>query len=989
MRTRAVRGALLGILVALTVWVAGGWFFFRSMERGAFELLFRARGIRYPAPQIVIVVADDSTISRYSYPLPRRVYADLIDHLAKVGAQVVAMDIMFVSPSAASHQSGTVDDAALIAASRRAGRVVHAAALNFEPNRDPLISNAQQGNATTILERFQIPDRGAASGDTVWGSAAMPSLQKTAAGLGHVNAPPEYNGVLYRIPHALRFRGGGEPVLYPSLALAAATVYYGASPKDIVVKSDSIVLPTPRNSETRERRIPVDSDGRTWVNWIGQHNSFTTYSITNILDGKIPAANLKDKIILVGTTAAGSFELRSTPFSTVQPAVELQANALDDILMNRSLHYAPFWWGFALLVLCPATVGAIALTRSGKFSIFATLGVCASLWFLALGVFSYGNILLQVAAPILVSLLTWGIATGYRQYQDAQQLRMAEERYAMAVRGANDGLWDWDVRTGEIYFAPRWKSMLGYADTEIGASLRDWFDLVHPDDLEQVKAQIDAHLADGVAHFESQHRMKHKDGRWVWVLSRGLRVDGDDGKPARMAGSQSDISLQVEANEQLERNAFYDSLTGLPNRALFLNLMSRALGRSRRSPDYRFAVLFMDLDRFKLVNDSLGHARGDEFLVAVARRLESCLRPGDTAARLGGDEFTVLLDDIGDAGAAARIVERIQSEIIKPFDVGGHEVFPTSSIGIALSGPAYHHPEELLRDADTAMYRAKALGRARHAVFDEAMHEHALGLLRLETDLRRALERQNFKVFYQPIVDLQSGHISGFEALVRWHHPERGMVPPGEFIALAEETGLIIPLDHIVLREACSQLEAWKIQFPEKSLTMSVNLSSKQFAQPDLVPQIGRIMNESGVDPKRLKLEITEGVLMNNPETAAAMLRELRAMNIRLSIDDFGTGYSSLSYLHRFPLDTLKVDQSFVNRMGTNGENSEIVRTIVTLARNLNMDVIAEGIETPSQMHQLRDLKCEYGQGYLFAKPLPAIDAEALLNHQPDWLAMR
>jgi len=581
------------------------------------------------------------------------------------------------------------------------------------------------------------------------------------------------------------------------------------------------------------------------------------------------------------------------------------------------------------------------------------------------------------------------VCVAYLQFLDARRLRLAEERYALAVRGANDGIWDWNLQSGEIYFSPRWKAMLGYEEAEISSRTDEWFGRVHVEDISHLKAQLDAHLADGAAHFESHHRIQHKDGRYLHVLARGLRVCDEQGKPSRMAGSQSDISEQTAANEQLEYNAFYDSLTGLANRALFMQLMTRALSSPRRRGDYRFAALFLDLDRFKVINDSLGHARGDDLLIGVARRIEGVLRPGDTAARLGGDEFTVLLDDVGDIGVATRIAERIQEELSKVFVIGGQEIYPSISIGIAISTPEYRQAEDLLRDADTAMYRAKAAGRARHAVFDEEMHAAALDLLRLETDLRRALDRNEFFVVYQPIVHLASGEISGFEALVRWNHPQRGLVSPGAFIPLAEETGLVIALDHFVLREACQQIRAWQEMFAGREFTISANLSSKQFLQNDLVAKVQFALAQSGLPPQSLKLEITEGVLMNDPEAAATMLHNLRALGIRLSIDDFGTGYSSLSYLHRFPLDTLKVDQSFVKRMQADGQGGEIVDTIVQLARNLRMDVIAEGIETPEQLQRLRAIDCDYGQGYLFSRPMTSDKAQDLLESHPNWAVSR
>lgn len=414
--------------------------------------------------------------------------------------------------------------------------------------------------------------------------------------------------------------------------------------------------------------------------------------------------------------------------------------------------------------------------------------------------------------------------------------------------------------------------------------------------------------------------------------------------------------------------------------------VDHALKLAKRHKDYLFAVLFLDLDRFKVVNDSLGHKIGDQLLIAIARQLEECLRTTDTVARLGGDEFTILLEDINDIKDATRVAERIQQAIHTPFNLSGQEVFTTASIGIALSSTGYDRTEDLLRDADIAMYRAKELGKARHEVFDKVMHAHALELLRLENDLRRALERQEFEVYYQPITSLFTGTLTGFEALLRWRHPERGLVSPLEFIPVAEETGLIIPLGQWVLREACRQLRTWQTQFPMKDpLKISVNLSGKQLKELDLIAQIDQILEETGLDGSHLKLEITESVLMDNADTATKMLLQLRARNIQLSVDDFGTGYSSLSYLHRFPVNTLKIDRSFVSQMNPNDRNSEIVRTIVTLAHSLRMDVIAEGVETPEQLSALKILKCEQGQGYFFSKPLTKEAAGKLLAQVPQW----
>jgi diguanylate cyclase (GGDEF)-like protein len=432
-----------------------------------------------------------------------------------------------------------------------------------------------------------------------------------------------------------------------------------------------------------------------------------------------------------------------------------------------------------------------------------------------------------------------------------------------------------------------------------------------------------------------------------------------------------------ESREHFRHAAFHDALTGLPNRSLFTDHLRVALRRAHQNEKYLFGVLFLDLDRFKNINDSLGHPCGDELLILVARRLEMCIRQTDMVARFGGDEFAILLDAIQDASDVVRIAEKVQQAISAPFKLVSHETITTASIGVALSSGGYTEAEDIIRDADTAMYRAKDRGKARCEIFDTAMHTRAVTLLRLESDLRRALEKDEFCVYYQPIISLASGELHGFEALVRWQQPERGIVSPSDFIPLAEETGLILPIGLCVLRDACLQLRKWQqYSWSNRDLIMSVNLSGKQLEQPDLIERIEEVLHESQINPWHLKLEITETVVMENPELAAVTLAKLRSLGVRLSIDDFGTGYSSLSYLNRFPVDTLKIDRSFVSSMNEADENLQIVKTIITLAGNLGMQVVAEGVETEAQLDQLRSLKCQYAQGFLFATPLEVVDAD-------------
>ena len=437
---------------------------------------------------------------------------------------------------------------------------------------------------------------------------------------------------------------------------------------------------------------------------------------------------------------------------------------------------------------------------------------------------------------------------------------------------------------------------------------------------------------------------------------------------------------RVEEQERIRRAAFHDSLTGLANRALLNEHLRVAINHSKRDQTHLFAVLLLDLDRFKTVNDSLGHVLGDQLLVATSRRLETTLRPQDVIARQGGDEFTILLNGIDSIKDAIRVAKRIHDELRQPFRLDGHDVFTTASIGIALSTQDYTRTEEVLRDADTAMYRAKTSGRGHHKIFDPKMHERAMALLKLETDLRLAVEREEFCLHYQPIISLENNRIIGFEALVRWQHPERGLVLPDDFIPIAEETGLIGPIGHWVLHEACRQLRQWQEHSRhDLSLSVNVNLSGKQFSQVDLVERIKSVLEQTGLSARSLKLEITESTVMEKAEAAAVMLEQIRNLGVEVHIDDFGTGYSSLSYLHRFPIDVLKIDRSFVSRMGPDGENSEIVRTIVQLAHNLGMKVAAEGVMTAEQLGKLRALGCDYGQGYFFSEPLDSERAKRII----------
>lgn len=567
------------------------------------------------------------------------------------------------------------------------------------------------------------------------------------------------------------------------------------------------------------------------------------------------------------------------------------------------------------------------------------------------------------------------------QRQAAEALRLSEERYALAAQAANDGLWDWDLQTNCAYLSPRWKALLGYQEQELSHHPHEWFQRIHEEDQPVVKSALSLHLEGLSEHFECEHRMRHKDGDYRWMLTRGLAQADAHGKRTRLVGSQADITERKLAEQQLLHDAFHDGLTGLPNRALFLDRLNLAIARTKRHADYHFTVMFLDLDRFKVINDSLGHTTGDHLLMCAANRLQSVIRAGDTIARLGGDEFTVLLEDLTDGAEITGVAERIQECLGQPFQLGEHEVYTSASIGIVAAASHYDHAEDILRDADTAMYRAKAAGKARYEIFEQTMYTRAVSQMQIETDLRQAVERNEFLLYYQPILTLEDETIRGFEALLRWQHPTLGLVPPNDFIPLAEETGLILLIGRWVLREACQQIRCWQEMFPQHPpLHISVNVSAKQLLEADLVEYIQQVLSETGVAPSCLKLEITESSLIEKVDRVRGTLEKLRGQQLDISIDDFGTGYSSLSYLRNFPISTLKIDRAFINSITADPETTGFARTIITLARTLNLSVVAEGIETPEQAAQLKVIACDYGQGYLFSKPLCAAQITALLQ---------
>ena len=565
-----------------------------------------------------------------------------------------------------------------------------------------------------------------------------------------------------------------------------------------------------------------------------------------------------------------------------------------------------------------------------------------------------------------------------KEQQAEGALLVSQERYAAAIRGANDGIWDWDIIAGSFFGSSRFRSLLGLATTEPLSSMESWLERVEPDDVERVRLEIDLHLRGLTPHFESEHRVAVEGGETCWMLARGQALCDDDGTPYRMAGSLADINDRKRNEEQLLRSALYDELTSLPNRNLFLDRLRFLQSRRERHSEYAYAVLFVDLDRFRTVNESFGRAAGDLLLQAAAARLTALLGHSNTPARLGGDEFAILLDNEVDPTEAERMAARVVEAFDRPFDVEGRHVALTASVGIAVSGADDRSPEELLRDAEIAMFRAKEAGRARYGVFDAIMHASALRALQTEGELRTALSQGELEPFFQPVVSLETGRIVSCEALVRWNHPTRGLLGPGEFVPIADDTGLIVPMGRLVMGAACARCKAWNdVGWPD--LKVAVNISARQFAQPGLLETVRDVLRDTGLAPERLILELTESLVMSDPVGAQAVLTDINELGVRLALDDFGTGYSSLAHLRRFPFDTVKVDRSFIMDLPHSAESVTIVEAVVALAHSLGKSVTAEGVETVEQRAFLHGLGCDSIQGFLVSRPVPAGAFEALL----------
>ena len=553
------------------------------------------------------------------------------------------------------------------------------------------------------------------------------------------------------------------------------------------------------------------------------------------------------------------------------------------------------------------------------------------------------------------------------------------EWLALPVRGAQDALWDWDLVSEKIRFSSRWREMVGMRAEEVIASSEEWMSRVHPADRAQVEVDIAAQTAGGGIRFSSEHRVRHQSGQWMTLQWTGVIVRDATGRAIRVAGSARDATAQRSVEEQARREAFYDTLTGLPNRALALDLLRRSIARTRRQGERRFAVMLANIDRFALLNDSLGNGAGDEILRGVARRLATAVRPGDVLARVGGDRFMIILDAVSEWSETERIADRVRLVLTEPLDIFSNDVGVSASVGIVLHTPTTEAPLDYLRDAELALQAAKALGGGKHAHYDPTMREGARHRVSLEQDLRGAIARGEMMVWYQPVFSTRYApeKLVGFEALLRWNHPTRGLLGPGEFVPVAEETGMIVPLGTWAIGEACRHMRDIAPN-GEGAPWVSVNVAARQLADSALLTIVDKALQQSGIDASRLRLEVTENTILSDETVARETLLALRERGVRILMDDFGTGHASLSYLHRLPISTIKIDRYFVGRMDVSSECLEIVRSVVALAKSLSMDVVAEGVEQDAQLQQLREMGCGHVQGFLLSHPLRAEETHAI-----------
>jgi diguanylate cyclase (GGDEF)-like protein/PAS domain S-box-containing protein len=987
------------------------------LEGENFDLRFRVRGVEKPGPETVIVAADERTAAVLGrWPFSQRSFATAIDRLKADGAKVIAFDVIF--PQA---ELAFADDVR-----QRLGRIQQSLPQDAEPAKalqavldapSPAEAMAQSMRAAgNVLIGFTLVD------EVAKGSRLDPAADyiEDWAAFGQIHARPDKTtnvgprevGVLppvdalgkaafaagfvnlqKDVDSAPRFENMArqfDQETYPPLSLATAAAYLGLTPLDL-----ELTLATPPQTgsvKVGEHTIPIDDDGRTLVNYYGPSETFPTYSLIDVLQGNVQPGTFKDKIVYIGATLTAVQDIFKSPFALYLPGVERHATITQRILDGQSLvepGYAELINRLVLVVLALLTAVLTArLPASG--AMLATVVLVVAWWGAGQLALFPGGIRLDFVHPAIAILLNFVAMTVLRVVREEQQrraaersLRVSEERYALAARGANDGLWDWDLATSRFYTSPRWHSMLGIAAEETRQTPDDWYNRTHAEDVTTLRAAIDAHLHGQSAHFEQEFRMRHADQSDRWMQARGLAVVDKVGKPYRFAGSMTDITDRKLAERQLLFDAFHSRLTGLPNRALLIDRINQQVQLWQRGTESDVIVLILDLDHFRHINETLGQAIGDQVLISLARKLDPALRHDDTLAHLGEDEFAILRFAAGDVrGQLEQLLGTLYSVMAEPISIDGRDFEMTASIGyVFASQSAGDSGDELLRDANLALYKAKTTGRNKAEPFEAAMHATAVKRFDLEADLRRAIAKGGeLELFYQPIIDIQNDRMHGYEALLRWRHPTRGLVSPIDFIPLAEDTGLIVEIGRRCILEAARQIQAWTPPGGGKPPQVAVNVSGRQFAADGLLDDIENALRITEIPPGSLKVEVTESLVMDNPERTVDLLKRIMAIGCKVSIDDFGTGYSSLSHLHRFPFNTLKIDRSFIVRMADSREGFEIVRVIASMAKVLDRDVVAEGVEDQTAVNTLRELGVEFVQGYVYSKPLPAAEATAFLE---------
>lgn len=976
------------------------------LERLTLDWRFLIRGVEKPSGDVVIVAYDEASIRSFGrLPIDRGLMAQAIDRVAAEGAKAIALDFLYAEPQKnLDHRVRTVlealaarqaaddplatdarrmadenaADVDLASAFSQAGNVVMAFAMADDSGEETVPGNVADW-AYPFSSGTCAPPEVTEFGGRI--QAPIPSLAEAAVLGGLVNVEYDVDGA----PRAESLTAAFDGYCFAPLPLAAAATYLG-----IPWTQDAVNIVFGQYVQFGGGQIPIGRSNEVIVNYFGPTGTIPTVSFSEVISGRLPTRIFDGKLVFFGTRVLGGIDVFRTPFDGNLPGVERNATVAERLVHGGGIVQP------ALSILASLT----AVIALGALSAFITRflatgpsiaanGVLAAGWFLLgyIALFPYG-IWLNVLYPVASITLNTAVQLALRTVAEERSRRLAEvdlkrseERYALAARGANDGLWDWDMLSGTFYTSPRWQQMLGLRADRIAGMPGDWFDRVHRDDIDTLRAAIDAHLAGSSAHLEQELRMRHADGEDRWVTVRGMAVRDEMGRAARFAGSMTDITARKLAERQLMFNALHSHLTGLSNRALLIDRTDQALQLWSRDKNADVIMAVLDLDRFGHFNESLGQKVGDDILIMVARNLEQAMRPDDTLAHLGEDEFAVTRFAAGNVEAQVEdLLGTLKAVMSQRLEIADRSLEIEASIGFVIASQAAGAAaDELLRDANLALYRAKAQGRNQVVRFEPGMHQSAMKRFGLEADLKRAIAAgDQLELFYQPIIDLKDGHLHGFEALIRWRHPERGMISPVDFIPLAEDTDMIVEIGRKSIMEAARQIAAWMPAEGDPP-QIAVNVSGKQFMAAGLLEDIERTLKTTGIPKGALKLEVTESLIMDNPERTAEILRKVIAMGCRVSIDDFGTGYSSLSHLHRFPFHTLKVDRSFVMRIADSREGLEIVRVIASLAHILERDVVAEGVETEEQAALLTKLGIQYGQGYFWSKPLPAGEASVFL----------